>query len=522
MARIDPAVRANAIAALQAVLNRDGSIEWATVRQLADLHSIPHRTVYEWAQRLARGDQPEIDRRLERPRKELSEETLALIAHHSTLTGAHRAAVAGGSYTGSYRQFVRDVHRLPPALRAGLEQGKDALVRMLPTMSYPLVGRNETWVLDHTQCDVRVVASRSSRMFRPYVSILKDKGTGVIVGIHVCEDRTRASDVIGLLAAAMLQETGLGGPVPVGGRPESLLCDNGAENMATQIITGLAILAVALLPTTPGHSWQNGSAENIIRLYQQQCEATLPGYVKGGKGVDGGLRYTANTYDQEDPDLLLTLDALQAKAVEWAIQYNNTPGGKDGRTPLQRWVDDPGPDVVEVSDDEVSFAMTTHDRKHAATKNGLYFRNREYQSAFTADYVGRGKRLTIRYLPGITDWIEVYDGSRRLGRAWRKEVLPNSEQSAIIRARQAMTSKVRAAEQASVRVRQAQARDENADTPLSPAQRRNPHTAKTRKGSYGGGAKSERDARLMTEQQNLATEMFGHILDTPLTDGDEK
>ncbi|MCO5298876.1 MAG: hypothetical protein M9886_02885 [Candidatus Nanopelagicales bacterium] len=520
MARIDPSVRTNAIAALQAVLNREGSIGWAALRDMSEMYGIPTKSLYRWSRKLMCGEDPAVDGRGSRSvRPELSEETLALVAHHSTLTGAHKAAVAGGYYTGSYRQFVRDVDRLPPALRAGLANGKDALVRLLPTMSYPLVGRNETWVLDHTQCDVRVVANRSSRMFRPYVSILKDKGTGVVVGIQVSEERTRSTDVIGLLAAAMLQQTGLGGPVPVGGRPESLLCDNGAENMAIQIITGLAILAVALLPTTPGHSWQNGSAENIIRLYQQQCEATLPGYVKGGKGVDGGLRYTANTYDEENPDLLLTLDGLQAAAVQWAIEYNNTPSGKDGRTPLQRWVDDPGPDVVVVSEDEVAFAMTTLGSKHAATKNGLYFRNREYQAAFTADYVGRGKVLTVRYLPGVTDWIEVYDGARRLGRAWRKEMLPNSEQSAIIRARQAMTGKVRAAERASVRVRQAQARGEDTDAPLSAEQRRNPHTAKARKGMYGGGAKSDRDAKLMTEHQNLASEMFGHILDRPMNDG---
>lgn len=36
---------------------------------------------------------------------------------------------------------------------------------------------------------------------------------------------------------------------------------------------------------------------------------------------------------------------------------------------------------------------------------------------------------------------------------------------------------------------------------------------------YGGGAKSDRDAKLMTEHQNLASEMFGHILDRPMNDG---
>ena len=67
--------------------------------------------------------------------------------------------------------------------------------------------------------------------------------------------------------------------------------------------------------------------------------------------------------------------------------------------------------------------------------------------------------------------------------------------------------------------RQAQARGEDTDAPLSAEQRRNPHTAKARKGMYGGGAKSDRDAKLMTEHQNLASEMFGHILDRPMNDG---
>ena len=211
MARIDPLIRTQVIASLQVILDREGTVGWATIRRIGDLYGIPDRTVYEWVQRLAAGDDPQVDRRKEKAtRQDLPPGVLSALAHHSTLSAAHKAAVAQGVYSGSYRQFVRDVDRLPPALRGGLADGKDAMIRLLPTMAYPLVGRNETWVLDHTQSDVRCVVPRGSHLVRPWVSILKDKGTRVVVAIGVSADRTRATDVVGLLAAAMLQQTGLG------------------------------------------------------------------------------------------------------------------------------------------------------------------------------------------------------------------------------------------------------------------------------------------------------------------------
>ncbi|MEZ5185942.1 MAG: hypothetical protein R2720_09355 [Candidatus Nanopelagicales bacterium] len=522
MARIDPLVRSQVIASLQMILDREGTVGWATIRRMGDLYGIPVHTVYRWSRRLGQGDDPTVDgRRTTGDPEGLPDEVLRLLAHNPTLRAAHKAAVAQGVYAGSYRQFVRDVDRLSPALRAGLADGKDALIRLLPTMAYPLVGRNETWVLDHTQSDVRCVVPRGSHLVRPWVSILKDKGTRVVVAIGVSADRTRATDVVGLMAAAMLQQTGLGGNVPVGGRPESVLCDNGGENVSDQIVQGMAMLGVAMLPTTPGHSWQNGSAENIIRLFQQQCEATLPGYVKGGSAVDGGLRFTENTYEQEDKDRLLTVEALQARAVQWAIGYNATPGA-DGLSPLQRWEESDGTDIVGVGDEEVALAMTTASHKHAVTKNGIYFRNREYQAAFTADYVGRGKVLTVRFLPGVTDWIDCYYDDRRVGRAYLKASLPRSEQAAIIRARQTMTAKVRNAERESVRVRQAEALGDTADNQVPAGERREPHRNKTRKkhrAEFGGGATSEREAEQMRKNQALVVEMFGHILDEPLNDG---
>lgn len=521
MGRIDPAIRVSATTALRRMADSDGRISWNVVCRVAELHDVAVHTVYRWSRALAAGESPEVDKRVVRKAREFAPEVLTLIAHHATLGAAHRAAVGDGLYAGSYRQFLRDVDALPPAVRAGLQDGRDGLVARMPTMSYPLVGRNETWVLDHTMSDVRVLATRSNRLLRPWVSILKDKATGVVLAIHVSDDKTRATDVVGLLAAAMLQQTGLGGDTPVGGRPESLLCDNGAENMADIIVRGAALLGIAMLPTTPGHSWQNGSAENINRLYQDQCESTLPGYVRGGKAVDGGLRFTENTYKQENPDKLLTLDGLTARAVAWAKTYNTTPG-KDRRSPLQRWNDDDAEPIVPVTDDEVTLAMSVSGNKYAVTKNGIYFRNHEYQAGFTANYVGRGKVLTIRYLPGVTDWIDCYDDGRKVGRAYLKAMLPRSEQSVIIRARQAMTAKVRTAEQESVRMRQAEAIGDTPDDPVSPTERRHPHGQKRADKAigYGGGAQSARDAKRMSEHQSAAIARFGD-LDLPLTRDDE-
>lgn len=63
MARIDPSVRTNAIAALQAVLNREGSIGWAALRDMSEMYGIPTKSLYRWSRKLMCGEDPAVDGR---------------------------------------------------------------------------------------------------------------------------------------------------------------------------------------------------------------------------------------------------------------------------------------------------------------------------------------------------------------------------------------------------------------------------------------------------------------------------
>lgn len=166
MARIDPVVRHAALAALRR-LSSQGPVRWSAIRELSDLYGIPAKTIYRWYRAMGQGNTPEVDLRSNRKTDQvLPQEILTLVAHYATESAAHKEAVKAGLYKGSYRQFVRDLDRLPPALRAGLRHGRDDMIRMLPMMSYPLVGRNETWVVDHTMSDLRVLPPRGTRAIR--------------------------------------------------------------------------------------------------------------------------------------------------------------------------------------------------------------------------------------------------------------------------------------------------------------------------------------------------------------------
>ncbi len=455
MSRLDPVQRTAAIRLLAKLLKKPD--EQDPVGQIAAAFSINRSTVAIWKRKIKQGVDPEADQRAAKRREPLGPTLLALVAHHRQVKRAHAAAVSDGLYDRSYHSFRRQFFEHDQPTRRGVLYGRKELIKNQPTMRYPAVRRGEMTVMDHTRSDVRCLHPRNKSAERPWVSILADKGTGVILGVYLRWDPPNAEWVAAILAASMQtrQVPLTDSPddlVSLGGRPSVVLVDNGSENTGNLVVEMVARLGVALATTTPGHPWQNGLAENLNRQYQQAVEHPAAGYVRAGQDVRGDPRYvTAIPADQPLDDLLL-IQELQRRADQWADEVNRTKGA-DGLTPLERWHQ--AGVIREVSDAELRVASLRGAKRHYAyTKNGLRFQGRDYQGPGLTDYIGRGSVLAVRYLPNTPQWIDVYDGDRLLVRAEDVDRLSASMHARIIAQRQRATGRVAAAEHESLLKRQ--------------------------------------------------------------------
>lgn len=531
MVQIDPMIKQATVAAV-ARFSQEGRLAYADAVHISKVYDVSVTTLNRWAQQLAVGETPGTDKRRTRNKLAISAEVMALIAHHGALKPAWRQAHDTGLFAGSYSTFSRACDDLDPAVKAGLLRGRDDMISRLPMMAYPKVARNDIWVLDHSLSDVRVITSQGrATIARPWVTIIKDKSTRSIMAVRYVASRPNATQLVSTFASAVLGYTPTDDDCFVGGLPQSTLMDNGGENTAMHLIEGLARLGTAVLPTTPGHSWQNGSAENIIRVFQRQFERQQPGYARAGKDVDGNLRFVDTTYAQQDPDDLLTLEVLQARALQWAREYNRT-AGTDGNSPMQLWAQD-DTEIETCDEADLRWAMSVSKGKYAVTKNGMYVNKREYQSAALTKYVGRGKRLTVRSFPGVTEWIETWEGDTFVCRAYLKSHMPVGEQRKVISRRKKVVAAVAAAERASELERSGQAGEEadRADDPdhssesapdaldlgvAGPTRRRTRENNQT--STMGAHRGSDRRDRAIAKVADDAADMFEPLplsLDTP-------
>ena len=460
MTRISPLQRDAAIRLLAALLKDPEVDDAATV--IATTFHVPRTTVNSWKRQLEAGHDPVKDRRTISRREALSPELLALVAHHKQVKRAHAAAVRAGDYARSYHTFRRAFFEHDQTTRKGVLFGRRELIANQPVMRYPIVERSAVTVMDHTRSDVRCVHPRRNSAERPWVSFLRDKGTGVMLGGFARWGSPDAEWVAAIVAASMqMREVPLVDSadelVTLGGRPGMVLVDNGGENTGDRVVELVAQLGVALATTTPGHPWQNGLAEKTNLSYQQAVEYAAPGYVRAGQDVQGELRYVAARSADQDLDDLISLEELQARMDKWMHDTNRTPGD-GGLTPLERWQQAPNT-VRPVSNEELRVATLRGAKGHYAyTKNGLRFQGRDYQGPGLTDYIGKGSVLTVRYLPNSSQWIDVYDKDQFLVRAEDVDRLSKSMQSLIIAQRRRATGRVSAAETESLRMRQRDAR----------------------------------------------------------------
>lgn len=343
----------------------------------------------------------------------------------------------------SYPTFMRALARTDPARVAGAVEGFPGVVRNRQYLRYTAPHRNHTMHADHTHADVWVLADhRTTTPIRPHLTVIVDAYSGLLSG-YLWTARPTGEDVAGALAETAMKREYHG--VTVGGVPELLRVDNGAENMAAIITHGARRLGWIVDPVMPYSSWQNGKAERAVQLVNDALSNRAPGALHGGTTREKKRRYVASTMATADPQRLWTMDTLRA-ALDEVVDHLNTQIRVErlgGMTRLEAYAADPTEQRF-LSDVELRTAMLhTAKRTYRATKSGVHFDKGQYVGAGL--HVGRA--YTIRHLPHGRDFIEVFtEQGEHVARAWRVDRMPEEERHRLLADRAHVEREARAIE----------------------------------------------------------------------------
>lgn len=325
------------------------------------------------------------------------------VAGTDTVKQAWRQLAADGTVTTGYVQFTRHLaQHLKPAVHAGLTgNGREDYLRSSVYCSDTVAARNLRWQADAQEIPVWVVGDRGQAPFKPWQTTFIDDATRMVMATVVTAGRPTSHDVVAGIAAAIRGFTAADITF-VGGIPDTIRWDNGAEFLADAVTLACARLGIAPRPAAPYASWQKGKIERWHQTIQNELFSRLPG------ASDGPTTFTGFQPWRGDDERLLPLSAVIVETLRWVETYNqDRTHSALGTTPLRAWAADPGP-VVPAAPAQLHPLMLALPRTRTVNKDGISYHDIRFHAPGLAGY--RGKKANLRVLPHDYTHIAAFDG----------------------------------------------------------------------------------------------------------------
>lgn len=291
--------------------------------------------------------------------------------------------------------------------------------------------RNDIWQIDHEELPLCVIPAGSTIPVRPWVTVVLDDATRLLLAFIVTFDAPGADEVLACLADAIREKAVDGGAATrVGGVPRRIMADNAAEFRGERYGCMLAALGVEAHFSYPYQPQSRGKVERLMRTTQDEFALTLPGYSHGPLTLSGRDLFGAEHEPLHEAEFLTRLAA-------WRDWYNEerTHTELDGRTPLAAWCDDATP-LRLVDDDELLSSMLIDEGERIVQPSGVHVRGGYLTSRALAGHVG--ERVKVRCLPHDDDlaWVYTRDGEC-LGSVRAHHAVSDAEREQIVRDRRA-------------------------------------------------------------------------------------
>jgi putative transposase len=395
-----------------ASLREQGRLTAALVRAAARAAGVHERTVWRWVAQGRYTPRPSNGYRL------TEADVDALYVAHGQVARAWSIQSQAGAGVPSRRSFHRAVTReMSLAERAYAREGENGRRRYEVYRRWEPKARNEVWEADHVELDVEVLPLRGTRRVRPWMTVVEDGFSRLIMG-WALSLRPTSAEVLAALRLAIVIDPERGG---WGGVPVLVRFDGGKEFLARAITRAAGELGCAALPAAPYSPHLKGKVERLARTINQELCAQLPFYTGAPRRRDGQM------FAQPAP---LTLAQLQSRVADWVSAYNTSRphGALGGLTPAQRWVQSSAPlDVVEP---ERLRWMLMADVSRRMLKDGIHFGG----EVFIAPELGGlgGELVEVRYMPYDLRSIEVFIAGRWICTARPQDALSPEQAELVI------------------------------------------------------------------------------------------
>jgi putative transposase len=403
------------------LLREAGRLTSVHVRAAARATGTSERTVWRWLRHDQRGthdDRP-------RGRYVLTEADWdAYAAWRGSAAAAWRQRRAGSVSMPSLRTFQAAIAReLLPSQRAAISHGAEGQRRHTVYLRWEATHRNQIWQADHKELPVQVLAPKAQKPAKPWVTLLLDAYSRLVMGWAVAPYPSAAA-VLTALRMGMVVDAERG---PFGGVPDELWFDRGLEFVADAVDQATARVGCACR-RLPGYSPHlKGKVERCNRTLAEEFLRGLPFYTDGPRGADGQL------YGPDRPPL--TLGRLVADFAQWVRQYNTERSHQSlaGMTPLARWLADATP-IQEIPKSELRWLLLGGQRRIIG-RDGIRFGGLSF---IAPDLHGRvGQEVEVRYMPHDLREIEVFYKDAWLTTAKPQGLLTPEERDQVLERRRA-------------------------------------------------------------------------------------
>ncbi|MBO9873520.1 MULTISPECIES: DDE-type integrase/transposase/recombinase [Xanthomonas] len=248
--------------------------------------------------------------------------------------------------------------------------------------------------MDHCRLDLFVVdAETGLPLGRPWLTVILDECTRMILGFSLSFDEPSALTVMRALRHAIMPKTELGdvtNPWPTWGAVRTLVVDNGLEFHGDSVKYAVGQFGTIIQTCPRRRPWYKGKIERFFRSIQTSLISLVPG------------RTFSSIFDRGDYDssknAVITLDTLNRVIHMWIVDiYHQTTHSVLGQSPIAKWeslidkVDRSLPDSAEWVD--ASFGKPG---RRVLGHEGILFDSLAYNSCEAGELRRRvGDRITV-------------------------------------------------------------------------------------------------------------------------------
>ncbi|CAB4768065.1 unannotated protein [freshwater metagenome] len=365
------------------------------------------------------------------------------------------------------RHLRRCFDLMDQSLIAGARQGWVGVVGARGYSAKFAPHRAHTYATDSSPMNLLVLDKRGGQVIDLHETHVIDEATRFVLVLATTDGAPDTSTTVAVLGAAVAGYRTDDGTF-VGGVPDRVLSDNGAEYKGKAVTSGLVRLgflrkispteakASGLDDTTgsgntddsqadhgddgheggpsakktftnPESGFENGISESFHITFQEGFSADLPGFVNPRWPKFQQLKQ--RDYWKANAHLLLTREQVDMLLQKWLMHYNfaHSHSGIGGQTPFEAWCSDEHP-LHEVDPNAIALAML-NDVTAVVDRGRIKALRSQYYAPELAEFHGR--TVEVRYLPGRLETVTVFVNGHKVCEAVRRDHLTAGDSARI-------------------------------------------------------------------------------------------